>query len=156
MGIRKGEAPAFLANAIASDTDRCIRWPYGNNGSHPTMTLGTKRMYAHVIACVAGKGERPDGTEASHLCGHSLCINPRHLAWESHAFNCKRRGPHGTQPRGESHGQAKLNWEQVTAIRTATGVSQDELARQYGISQSQISLILLNKRWIAPGEASTP
>lgn len=54
------------------------------------------------------------------------------------------------RPRGEKHGRARLTAEQVAEIRTqyATGkVYQKDLARRYGVSQSQISHIICDKAW---------
>jgi hypothetical protein len=53
--------------------------------------------------------------------------------------------------RGEDNPSAKLTWEQVYAIReTYTGVwgQQTALARKYGVTQTTISKIVLNKTYI--------
>jgi hypothetical protein len=149
VGLSKGAAVATLAEAIASETDECIIWPHSNNGSHPTMTLGGKRIYPHVVACVAANGLRPGPMlDASHQCGVPLCINPRHMAWEPHVDNCHRRIEHGTQAAGERHGQSKLTADEVAAIRSDTR-SQTAIAADYGVSQSAVSAIKLGKRWAA-------
>ena len=147
MGLSKGAAADTLAAAIASDTDECIIWPHADNGSHPTMTMGGRRIYPHVVACVAANGLRPGPLlDASHLCGVPLCINPRHLGWEPHETNCRRRIDHGTQAAGERHGRAKLTAEQVAAIRSDPR-SQTAIAAEYGVSQSLVSLVKRGERW---------
>ena len=48
-------------------------------------------------------------------------------------------------PRGESHGNARLTDDAVRAIRqryAAGGISQDALAHEYGMGQTQISGII--------------
>ncbi len=52
-------------------------------------------------------------------------------------------------PLGEAHGNATLTNLQVTTIRRkyADGVSQQDLAREFGIQRSAISKIVLRKRW---------
>ena len=146
VGIRKGEAAETLAAALASSTDDCIIWPHSHNGDHPTMTVGGRRLYPHVVACVASSGPQPPGMEASHTCGRSLCVNPRHLTWETHGDNCRRRRGHGTQPRGETHGRAKLTAADVALIRTDPR-SHAQVAAAYGMHPWTISLIRQGRLW---------
>jgi len=54
--------------------------------------------------------------------------------------------------RGGSSHRAKLTWEQVAAIReryAAGGISQCQLARDYGVQPRTINLIVHNKTWVA-------
>ena len=63
-----------------------------------------------------------------------------------------RHGAH-THPesvaRGEDHGFAKLSDESVKTIRSLSdsGISNAELAREYGVSQATISLVVRRLRW---------
>lgn len=53
-------------------------------------------------------------------------------------------------PRGERNGRSKLTENQVEAIRAALragGVTQREVAQQFGVDQSTISIIAAGKRW---------
>jgi hypothetical protein len=51
--------------------------------------------------------------------------------------------------RGQEHGQAKLNNEQVLEIRRliSEGVRQADLSEKFGISQAQVSSIKLKRTW---------
>lgn len=54
------------------------------------------------------------------------------------------------RPRGEGNGCAKLTDQRIREIRqryTHGGISQHTLAREYGISQTACSLIILRKTW---------
>jgi hypothetical protein len=54
------------------------------------------------------------------------------------------------RPRGEKHGRAKLTATQVASIRTAYALgllSQDELARNHGVTQHLVSLIVRRRIW---------
>jgi hypothetical protein len=53
---------------------------------------------------------------------------------------------------GESHSQAKLNWESVTEIRRryAAGEMQRPLGAEFGVSQAVISCIVRGKTWRLP------
>ena len=112
------------------------------------MTMGGKRLFPHVVACVAAHGERPPGMDASHQCGpNGLCINPRHLAWETHGDNVRRSKLHGTAVSGERHGMAKLTAAQAAEIRQIEGMSQAAIGSRFGVSQSAVSLIRRGERW---------
>lgn len=54
-----------------------------------------------------------------------------------------------TRPRGSDNGRAKITAEQVMAIRDnyALGVSQQQLANEFGVNQTTISRIVLRKHW---------
>lgn len=56
-------------------------------------------------------------------------------------------GKKGNGDKGEKNSQAKLTDADVIAIRSASGISQRELARMFGVHQGVIWRILKNKRW---------
>jgi DNA-binding XRE family transcriptional regulator len=53
----------------------------------------------------------------------------------------------GENHRGEKNSQAKLTEKQIKEIRAIKDLSQDKIAKIYGISQTTISEIRLNKTW---------
>jgi predicted DNA-binding protein (UPF0251 family) len=99
-----------------------------------------------------------------HSCDNPACCNPAHLRWGTNAENiadCVARGrrPKGdahhsylrpeTVPRGEAKG-SKLTASQVYAIRVRYargGVSQTELAREYGVARGTIENLLHRQTW---------
>lgn len=55
--------------------------------------------------------------------------------------------------KGEWHGRAVLTWEKVRAIRKeyqAGRITQRQLAKHWGVSQTTIHRILTNKNWVDP------
>ena len=81
-----------------------------------------------------------------HKCDNRLCCNPNHLFLGSMRTNLLDAYTKGrkTQPKSD-HVNAKLTPEQVLVIRTtydAGGVRQADLAKQYGVSQRAISLVV--------------
>jgi hypothetical protein len=84
-------------------------------------------------------GAPPPGTELDHLCSVRACVNPEHLEAIPHVENIQR---------GRN---AKVTPEQVREIR-ASGESYTALARQYGLSASQISRIHRRKSWKNVGD----
>lgn len=57
----------------------------------------------------------------------------------------RARAPSGPRLLGVSNPAARLSEEAVSEIRGATGVSQQEIARRFGVSQSTVSAIKLGK-----------
>jgi hypothetical protein len=77
--------------------------------------------------------------QLDHLCRQSDCVNVAHLEQVSPAENARRSRA------------TKLTWEQVREIRAryaAGGISQPQLAREYGVVQGNISSVLLGKTWV--------
>ena len=95
----------------------------------------------------------PEGKHSLHKCDEPRCANPEHVYPGTHSDNMldrqSRLGSVGSVRPGEDHGLAKLTWEAVKEIREilTTGVSQRDLALEYGVHQSQISRIKNGKRW---------
>jgi len=94
-------------------------------------------------------GPCPDGMHTRHLNGNKLDNRLENLQWGTPKENGEDRVKHNQQPRGESHGAAKLRERDVREIRDARarGVGVIELARRYGVSYAIISDIALRKIW---------
>jgi phenylpropionate dioxygenase-like ring-hydroxylating dioxygenase large terminal subunit len=110
----------------------------------------TKRQ-VHVLVLDAFVGPRPIGMHASHLDGNRANANVCNLVWETPRENNARKINHGTHQAGAAHGQSRLTDEAVSEIRRAARHggrgTQARLSREYGVSQSQISAIILRRSW---------
>ena len=87
-----------------------------------------------------------------HTCDVRCCVNPDHLFLGTHDDNMKDRDEKGRQAKqkGSSHGLAKLTEADVLDIRAryaAGGVTQRELAEEYGVNQSLVSYIKNKQIW---------
>lgn len=90
-----------------------------------------------------------------HTCDNPPCCNPQHLFlgdYHDNRSDAVRKGRTKALPIriGEDCPNAKLTEEQVRQMRVeyaAGGISQPGLARAYGMSQANISSILLCKTW---------
>ena len=52
---------------------------------------------------------------------------------------------------GEGNPRAKLTWAAVREIRALKGqMSQDKIARQFGVSVSTVGLVLTGRTWAEP------
>lgn len=94
---------------------------------------------------------QPSAIEACHHCDNPPCCNPAHLFWGTHAENLQDAGRKGRlgNNRGERHGNHKLTEAAVRDIRyrVARGEGQHAVAREYGISQVNVHLIVTGKAW---------
>ena len=102
-----------------------------------------------------------DGKVVRHKCDNPRCINPDHLEVGNHSDNmrdCVERGRHvnnlsnfhhTNRLRGEANTQAVLTDAIVLAMRSKweSGWKQTEIARHYGVRQTDVSRIVNRKAW---------
>lgn len=161
---RKGEdrnAPEHLAKRLANGLDDapedgCWEWQRTRSrDGYGTLTINGRAAYAHRLAYELSKGAIPDGMDVMHSCDNPRCINPDHLSAGTRNQNmadCHARGRSRIPtPRltGESNGSAKLTKAKVAVIRDglAAGVTQQQLADRFGVSQSLIGKISRGEIW---------
>ncbi len=150
--VSQGEPLAYLEAQLAIVTDDCQLWPYAKAQGYGVISLDGRNQQVHVIACERAHGPRPEGMEAAHgSCHVRHCFNGRrHLSWKTHAENEADKRRDGTLVTGERHPLAKLTETQVAEIRrryAAGGVFQHELAREFGVAQSNVSFIINHIGW---------
>ncbi len=144
-----GRGLRFAREALASNTDECIVWPfykmskgYGHLGTHEGMCL------AHRYVCIQAHGEPPlDKPQAAHSCGNTSCVNPRHLDWKDQSANEEDKRAHGTWL--TRMGGAKLNDEKVLAIRKCyeSGATKQELSIEFSTPESTIEKVVNRRSW---------
>lgn len=128
----------------------CLIWPFGSIKGHAITWKDGRNQRVCRLICEYRYGPPPTSKhETAHNCGrgHLGCVNGSHLRWATTKENAADRLIHGTSPRGERAGTAKLSEADVMAIRAVTNVSQSELGRRYGVSRSTIGLILSRRNW---------
>lgn len=150
LKTRNGECLSYAKSLIGTSETECILWPFGKS-SLPQITSCGKKMLVTRYLCSEIYGPPQEGDEAAHFCGkgHLRCVNPNHLRWASHKENEADKLVHGTRLRGESGPNSKLTTDQVLKIRERrkAGEGSTALAKEYGVSQSLISMIAGGKRW---------
>lgn len=129
----------------------CIEWDgcrdkdgYGVIGK---TTYGESRAHRHVYKLV--HGSIPDGMVIRHKCDNPSCCNVDHLVPGTNAENSADMLSRNRSAKGERVGRAKLTDEMVREIRLLyrIGITQKEIAAQYPVTQSSVSLIVLRKQW---------
>lgn len=144
-----------------------IAWEVDENGCHNcTSHPKDKRGYAkfkrfgknwkvHRFVYFTHHGEIPEGMVIRHKCDNPSCINIEHLEIGTVADNVRdmvSRGRNVSIPpqidqRGEANPRAVVTEEIVRAIRADEITPNTVLARQYGITHSNVSAIRLRKTW---------
>jgi hypothetical protein len=113
---------------------------------------GNVEMLAHRYVCEKAHGPPPSPEhETAHSCGNRPCVNRWHLRWATKVENAADRMLHGTDPRGEKNGHAKLARSAVEEIISRRGIETGRsLAKRFGVTPTQISNIQLRKQWVYP------
>lgn len=110
-----------------------------------------KVRYAHRVSYMRYVGPIPEGMHVCHSCDEPSCVNPAHLWLGTHYDNMRDMYTKGRRlaASGERHSSAKLTSNQVREIRSkiACGHKQKNIAKEYGIGQSHVSMIGHGKIW---------
>lgn len=141
----------FIDAALRAETDECILWPFGTAGhGYGAFREGGKRAVVSHMVLESSVGPRPSPNHcACHkpvACHNRLCINPRHLRWDTFSANAMDRLRDGTHNRGKDCPTVKLTEKQVHSIRLDTRSCAD-IARDHGIASDYVSLVRRGRRW---------
>jgi len=152
-------------------TPTCWRWTAACSGrGYGVFKYRGRQDGAHRVSWLLTFGEIPDGLQVLHRCDNRWCVRPDHLflgTQEDNMQDASRKGRmsrHGGSAfgdrnasrkypgirRGEKNGQAKLTRGESREILQlcAQGVTQKDVARIFGVSQTTISLITRGKIWV--------
>lgn len=134
--------------------DECWPWLGGltYDGYGRMVADNNQRIRCHRISWMLSYGPIPDHLKVLHKCDNPRCVNPNHLFLGTIAENNRDKMMKGRSSRcqGTEHGRAKLNNEQVIAIREmldSNMFTQTEIAIKFNISQGLVSCIRRNKNW---------
>lgn len=141
------------ARTLISD-DGCWIWQgYRNAKGYGQVSWKGRVCLAHRVTWEIAHDALSDEQCVLHHCDTPACCNPKHLFLGSRADNnadkaAKGRAAGGTA-RGERHGCSRLTWAAVREIRVryAAGERQAPLAREYGVTETQIHNIVTEKHW---------
>lgn len=143
----------FMRKVDISNPDGCWVWiGYRNRYGYGCFGLNGVTRAAHRVIYGLAVAEIPPGMCVLHRCDNPACVRPSHLFIGTQADNMVDRKSKGRAPAGDAHRSSKLTSEVVGEIRrryAAGGVSQRVLAREYGVSQQNISGIVAGYFWAA-------
>ena len=125
---------------------------FGNKHSWSRSYKTTQEVAAHRVSWVLHTGIHiPRGIWILHVCDNPPCVRPSHLFQGDNVINSQDRDSKGRRylMRGEGCWQTPLTENDVKSIRrlNISGVSQTQLARDFGVGQSSISEIVHRKTW---------
>ena len=127
----------------------CLVHGYGQFGFQGRTWVASRLMYVYCY------GEIPEEYEIAHapiICHNRACINPDHLEAVPRKVNMSHKVLDGTDQRGEKQVNAKLTNEQVLEIRKSNE-TQENLAKEFGVTQGHIGRIIHRKKWAYLDEA---
>jgi len=137
MRIYHSKRRDFIEDVLHSDTDECILWPFAvrksnGYGAHSESSTGKKKNHeAHNFVCKLAHGEPEHGEESAHICGHKLCVNPKHLRWATPFENMEDAKRHGTLIGGGRYRQRIFESQRVEI--EASKESLVTIGKRFGI-----------------------
>lgn len=153
--IRWKRIPGFPTYLVSSDgrvrtvggkTLKNVR----TSDNYYVVSLNGINYKVHRLVLLAFVGPCPEGYQGCHNDGNKANNHLDNLRWGTPKSNSEDRVRHGTQTRGEDLHFSKLTEEQVIQIRkryAAGGIRQKDLAKEYGVSDPLIYLIVHDKVW---------
>lgn len=132
-------------------------WPLRSvrtSGGYLRVTLyasdGTSRnQWVHILVALAFIGPRPPGHEVRHLDGNPANPASANLAYGTAKENAGDRERHGTDPRGERNGFARLTVADVREIRAAVAAGEPHrsIARRMHLGSATVDDIAAGRTW---------
>lgn len=109
---------------------------------------GRVKARVHRLMLESFVGPGPAGLETRHLNGNRADNRLENLRYGTRKENALDCVLHGTQPRGNNHGRAKLNVASVIQIRKLLNTKTNhEIALLFGVSKAAIRLIRTGENW---------
>jgi hypothetical protein len=123
----------------------CLEWTAGRNGKYGQIRSDRPpypQMLAHRAAYELHYGSIPGGMNVLHKCDNPLCVNWEHLFLGTQKDNVSDMLSKGRQK------TSQFDANDVQNMRTMfeKGLTQREIALQYGVTRPLISLLLAGKR----------
>ena len=136
----------FWSLVKKTEPGNCWLWQGDtNHNGYGVFVYQGRKHPAHELALSFTTGEkRLDALDTCHVCDNPPCCNPTHLRFDTRLSNVREM-----YERGRAARPGRLTDEQVVLMRErrAAGALQKDLARDFGITDGQVSLIIRGLRW---------
>jgi len=141
---------AFFKDKIKYHDNGCITWgSHVDGGGYGAIKMFGKTVKTHRLSWIMHYGEIKNNSWVLHKCDNPPCLNPEHLFLGNQSDNMldahkKRR------LRTPYLDKAKINFDIAEKIRSEYKpgvITQKELGKKYGISRSNVGLIINNINW---------
>jgi len=148
----RGKAISFFEDVVLQyDGDECITWPYHHTNGYGRVWKDRKMHLVSRLLCEIVHGPPPTSEHhAAHSCGHGNlgCVTKQHLSWKTSKENNADKIMHGTNRRGEEHGNCKISEEQVLEIFALRGTeTQSAIGKRFGLASQTINHIHRGRTW---------
>ena len=127
--------------------DECWMWTGASNKGYGRISYKDKNVFAHRLIATFAYGDPREGDQARHLCGNSMCCNPRHLAWGTRAENEADKIRHGRSNRGRAAAKLNENEARQIFVRRREGAKARDLAFEFGVSPQAVADIAGGRSW---------
>jgi hypothetical protein len=141
------------SNGVAVHKERILKQSTNCNG-YKFLTLsrnGVRNFYLiHKLVLISFVSPAEAGMQCRHLDGNPKNNNLKNLKWGTSQENLLDKIKHGNIPKGEKHALSKLSENDVLCIRRIyrkQNKSQSQIAKMFGVTQANISSIILQKTW---------
>ena len=139
----------FNDNYMPVTESGCWIWMLDcDQNGYGKISIKNKAYYAHRVSWELHNNSIPKGMFVCHKCDNPSCVNPDHLFLGTQSDNMQDMKSKGRDNyvNGENHKFAKLREKDVRKI-LISNKTNNELAKQYDISSSQICLIRRRGSW---------
>lgn len=143
MSGRKNTENDFWKRVNIKSENECWEWKANiRSDGYGRFHWNDNQIGSHRMAWIFTYGEIPDGLQVLHdpeKCSNPRCCNPKHLRIGTHLEN------------HHDSDVTKLNWDKVRFIRDqyrAKIKNIYELAKEFGVTPSNISCVVRDKTWI--------
>jgi hypothetical protein len=142
----------FFRYFTTGEKNECWLWqgstmPTGYGQVQSTFQRQYSHRYAHRLSYELFVGSIPAGMKVCHRCDNPPCVNPNHLFVGTDADNHRDKVNKDRHSRGESHGASKLTDDIVKALREGTIKPSTMLARELGVTPSQLYRVRNGVYW---------
>ena len=128
----------------------CWVWMGGLTvAGYPQIESAGKKHYAHRVSYELHHGVSAEGMLVCHRCDNPSCVNPNHLFLGTPKDNQNDMAVKRRSTYGQKNAQAKLSEAEALRIKKmgTSGFSQQKIADAFGVSRSNVGLILRGERW---------
>lgn len=141
---------------VIKNPDGCWDWKgcCPANPGYGQFRHGMRLERSHRASWIIHFGPIPKGMFVCHKCDNKRCSNPEHLflaTCKENNLDAIQKGIHSTMgKKGSENHRAKLTESKVEEIRNILKNkknTQNKIAKQFGVTQTTISAINLNRLW---------
>lgn len=156
----------FWGHVKVGTPEHCWEWRsyVGAEGYGRFSVIHDCPVEASRLAWAFHNKANPEDQFVLHTCDNKKCCNPHHLylgdrSQNMRDFLSRNRHPHLERSAAEQdNGNSKLTRDDVVNIKAMirSGISNTDIAAEYGVTHSAISLIRRGKTWSRVSVDITP